>query len=131
MTVLYVDTSAAIKLIHSEPESDALADHVDAPGTELVSSVLLETEMRRAVQRHGLLTQDLVTALLRGVALREIPNAAFVEAGLLPGASLRSLDALHLIAAIGCGADAVLTYDARMTASAVELGLTVVAPGRV
>ncbi len=33
------------------------------------------------------------------------------SAGLLPGASLRSLDALHVAAALRWGADAVVTYD--------------------
>jgi len=53
----------------------------------------------------------------------------FREAGLFPGAALRSLDALHLAAAVRLGADAVVTYDARMATSARGLGLAVVAPG--
>lgn len=49
---------------------------------------------------------------------------------LLPGDSLRSLDALHLAAAVRLGADVVLTYDARMIGAATELGFAVVSPGR-
>ena len=41
---------------------------------------------------------------------------------------LRSLDALHLAAAIRLGVDAVVTYDTRMTQAARDLGLVVLAP---
>ena len=44
-------------------------------------------------------------------------------------AELRSLDAIHLAAAIAVGADAVLTYDARLATSAEAVGLSVLAPG--
>ena len=52
----------------------------------------------------------------------------FREAGRLPGANLRSLDALHLAAAIRIGVDRVITYDSRMQKSAQSLGLSVLAP---
>ncbi|WP_345784275.1 PIN domain-containing protein [Rathayibacter soli] len=45
-----------------------------------------------------------------------------------PGANLRSLDALHLAAAIRIGVEHVVTYDARMADSARALGLSVFAP---
>lgn len=45
--------------------------------------------------------------------------------------ALRSLDAVHLASALVLGTtlSAVVTYDARMTAAAVSLGLEVAAPG--
>ena len=46
----------------------------------------------------------------------------------LPGAGLRSLDALHLGAAIRLEVEAVLTYDVRMAEAATSLGLDVLAP---
>ncbi len=49
-------------------------------------------------------------------------------AALLPGTDLRSLDALHLAAAIRIGVDRVVTYDSRMSESARALGVEVVAP---
>ena len=45
----YLDTSAAIKLLVDERESADLAEHIDAGQQELVSAILLETELRRAV----------------------------------------------------------------------------------
>ncbi len=42
---------------------------------------------------------------------------------------LRSLDALHLAAALRLGCRSVVTYDERMAVAARELGFDVVAPG--
>ena len=46
----------------------------------------------------------------------------------LRGAGPRSLDALHLGAAIRLEVEAVLTYDVRMAEAATSLGLDVLAP---
>lgn len=128
MTRSYLDTSAALKLVVHEPESVALAEELRLRGTTLVACLLLETELRRVVARESALTQQAVSELLRGVDLYELPPPLFTEAGLLPGATLRSLDALHLAAAIRLEVDAVITYDARMAEAAVSLGMAVLAP---
>jgi predicted nucleic acid-binding protein len=125
----YLDTSAALKLLVEEAESDALARQVDAAAPELVACWLLETELRRAAQREPALTQQDVSDLLDGVDLYEVPSSLFREAGLLPGANLRSLDALHLAAAVRIGVERVVTYDLRMIASARLLGVGVLSPG--
>jgi predicted nucleic acid-binding protein len=57
----YVDTSAAMKLIVDEAESDAAASAIDAERPDLVACILLETELRRAVDRYAALTQEAVT----------------------------------------------------------------------
>lgn len=128
MTAWYLDTSAALKLIAEEPESDALARTVDAEQPDLVACWLLETELRRVAHRDEALTHELVTEFLEGISLYEVPASLFREAGLLPGAALRSLDALHLAAAIRIGVDQLVTYDVRMAGSARQLGLQVLAP---
>lgn len=128
MTRWYLDTSAALKLLVEEPESVALARTVDGADVELVSCWLLETEMRRASHRIPGLTHAAITDLLDGVDLYEVPSSLFREAGLLPGPSLRSLDALHLAAAVRIGVEHVVTYDDRMGHAARTLGLSVLAP---
>lgn len=128
MSRWYVDTSAAIKLLAEEAESNALSLAVEEADAELVSCLLLETELRRVVAREPALTQAAVSRLLERVALHELPPSLFAEAGLLPGSRLRSLDALHLAAAIRLGVDCVVTYDRRMAEAATDLGMTVVAP---
>lgn len=128
MSLWYLDTSAALKLIVEEPESAALARTLDDEAPELVACWLLETELRRVAQRVDVLTQQHVSDLLDGVGLYDVPPSLFREAGLLPGAQLRSLDALLVAAAIRIGVDGVVTYDARLAESAQILGLDVLAP---
>lgn len=124
----YLDTSAAVKLLVAEAESDALVDELRREQSTLVACLLLETELRRVVAREPVLTQQAVSQLLRGVDLYELPPPLFAEAGLLPGAGLRSLDALHLAAAIRLEVESVITYDVRMVEAATLLGLDVLAP---
>ncbi len=125
-----MDTSAAVKLVVVEPESTALEEFLDGSvmaETVLVSSVLTETELRRAMVRLGL-PQTAATAVLDRLGLVDLLAATCHEAGILPGPHLRSLDAIHLATAIRAGAERIITYDRRMASAAVELGLTVVAP---
>jgi predicted nucleic acid-binding protein len=124
----YLDTSAALKLVLDEVESSALVQAVDDAQPELVACWLLETELRRAAQRTPELSQELASELLETVSLFEVPGSLFREAGMLPGTHLRSLDALHLAAAVRIGVERLVTYDVRMTESARLLGLSVLAP---
>ncbi|UUZ44633.1 type II toxin-antitoxin system VapC family toxin [Janibacter limosus] len=128
MSSWYLDTSAALKLVIDERESSVLVDHPDTETPDLVACLLLETELRRAAQRRGDLTREMVTQLIERVNLFEVPTSLFREAGLLGGAHLRSLDALHLAAAIRIGADAIVTYDHRMAEASRDLGFAVIAP---
>jgi len=128
VSVWYLDTSAALKLLIEEPESPALAQTVDREQPDLVAGWVLETELRRAAQRLPALGMDVVSEFLAGVSLYEMPGSLFREAGILPGETLRSLDALHLAAAVRIGVDLVLTYDVRMADSARLLGLPVLSP---
>ncbi|MGH3534302.1 MAG: PIN domain-containing protein [Pseudonocardiaceae bacterium] len=99
--ILYVETSAAAKLLVDEPASSRLAvrldDAVDADDA-ILSSTLLETELRRLALRAEF-AQSTVTQLLARFDLVEIDRSLYREAGLLPGRHLRSLGALHLAAA--------------------------------
>ncbi|MGO4690576.1 type II toxin-antitoxin system VapC family toxin [Glaciibacter sp. 2TAF33] len=130
--IVYVDTSAVGKLIVEEPESTALADYLDEisanDGVIIVSSSLLETELRRLADRVGI-SQLAVTDVLKRFALVDIERGSFREAGLiLPGSALRSLDALHIAVAVRIAADEFITYDLRQAEAAQSVGLTVVRP---
>lgn len=126
----YLDSSAAAKLLVQEPESAALASHLERvlDDSDVVSSALLETELRRLAVRHAL-SQEAVTTLLERVDIIEPSRSVFHEAGLLPGPTLRSLDALHLATALRMDANEVVTYDARMLDAARAVGLTGTSPG--
>ena len=74
--------------------------------------------------------QAKVSAILEGVSLAALDRAVYRSAGFLPMPYLRTLDALHLEAAIRLDVDAVLTYDHRLADAARAAGLDVIAPGR-
>jgi len=127
MTAAYLDTSAAVKLLVEEPESVALAQYLDQPNLETVACLLLETELRRFAVRHAIPQQE-VTAILDTVSLYDMPHSLYYEAGILPGRHLRSLDALHLVAAVRLGTDVIVSYDNRLQEAAAELGLGILSP---
>lgn len=129
--IAYIESSAAAKLLVSEAASAPLADYLDelaANVSDVMSCVLLETELRRLAVRENL-PQLGVSALLDRLDVIDLDRQVYREAGLLPGKNLRSLDALHVAAALRTGADVMVTYDARQAAAAEASGLPVVAPG--
>ncbi|WP_062387503.1 type II toxin-antitoxin system VapC family toxin [Demequina iriomotensis] len=125
--VVYVDTSALGALLIDQAESEALLEWLDRTPSVLVSSDLLETELRRVAVREGLDQAD-VTRVLDGVALAALDRAVYRGAGFLPMPYLRTLDALHLEAAMRLDAAAILTYDHRLGEAARAMGLDVIAP---
>jgi len=128
--IAYVESSAAAKLLVSETASASLAGYLDqlsAEGSTLMTCVLLETELRRLAVRDS--PQQLaVSALLDRLDVVDLDREMYREAGLLPGKSVRSLDAIHVAAALRAGADMMVTYDVRQAAAASS-GLRVVVPG--
>ena len=129
VALVYVDTSALGALLVEQPETGTLVEWLDNSRARLVSSDLLETELRRMAAREGR-DQSRVSRLLDGVSLAALDRATYRSAGLLPMPYLRTLDALHLEAAIRLDVDAILTYDRRLAESAESIGIDVVAPGR-
>jgi uncharacterized protein len=127
--IVYVDASAGSKLFLEEAESTALKRHLGAMDDDdvLVSAILLETELRRAAVRQAV-EQSVVTSVLEPIDLIGIPRSLFSTAGIWPDPHLRSLDAVHLAAAVRAGADAVLSYDHRMQDAAHAVGIEVLAP---
>lgn len=125
----YLDSSALVKLIVTESETDALVSHL-ADAARMTSSSLVEVEVVRAVRKGG---AGLVVDARR--ALDEIELLALDErllraAADLPDDVLRTLDAIHVAAAQTLGDDLaeLITYDRRMIDAAGALGLPVVAP---
>ena len=70
--------------------------------------------------------------LLGGVALLPLDDAVLAAAETVPPPRVATLDAIHLATALRLAEagplDAVMTYDARLAAGAVEHGLAVLAP---
>lgn len=139
--MLYLDTSALVKLAVAEPETAALAEALGRDLGSLFTSVIGGTELARTLHARGLAEYARRIAnpnghvlQFRDFAVRLAPLTAAIahQAGsLAPGRPLRSLDALHLATALAIGPTlaAVVTYDARMIKAARGLGLPVAAPG--
>jgi predicted nucleic acid-binding protein len=127
--ILYIETSAAAKLLVDEPASNRLAARLvrALAQDDSLSSRLLETELRRLAIRVDL-AQSAVTGLLQRIDLVEADRSLYQEAGLLPGRHLRSRDALHLAVALRVTADVMITYDRRQADAAEAAGLPVLAP---
>jgi predicted nucleic acid-binding protein len=126
----YLDTSAFIKLVRSEPESPALRDELRGADTELISSILLSVEGRRAARRYGKLASIRANAALTTVTLLALDEPIIEIAADLEPPELRSLDALHLATILSVGEDVerVYCYDSRLTSAARTLGIEVAEP---
>jgi predicted nucleic acid-binding protein len=129
--VIYLDSSALLKLLHDEAESAALADWL-APrtGTPVVSSELAKVEVVRASRRINPATLPDAAALLAGLDLIPLSSAVIDAAADVGGTTLRSLDAIHLASALSIRADlsAFVAYDQRLAEAASTAGLEALAP---
>ncbi len=126
--MLYLDTSAVVKLLVAERESPALREYLG--DRDWASSALLQTELIRALARVD------PSLLPRAVDLLERPNLLAIGTRVLDSAarlsppSLRSLDAIHLASALEIRDEltAFVAYDDRLLAAASALGMPVASP---
>ena len=126
--MIYLDTSAAFKVLTEEPERQPLVDFLDANSTEgLVTSVVTEVEMCRSAHRLRV-PAKLVDQVLSRLALVEMTSDIRSRAGLLPDPTLRSFDAIHIATALDTGIATFVTYDRRQATAAADLGLRVERP---
>ena len=128
--VFYVDTSAAVKLVVAERGSSALVKWAVAREHQLVSSDLLRTELLRAVRRGAPARMERARAVLDALTIVTMPTSTFERAASLDSELPRSLDALHLAAALELGdeLDGLVAYDDRLAEAARRYGITVVSP---
>jgi hypothetical protein len=137
--VIYLDSSAIVKLIAVEPESAALDSWLASTDAEPVTSQFALAEVARALGRRDLPTAASSVAMLGGLAVRAGARAirafpatpeVLVAAGTLGPPSARSLDAVHVATALALGPSlaAFLTYDSRQADAARAHGLAVRAP---
>jgi len=129
--MLYVDSSAIVKLVAPEPETAALVELLRSdPAT--ISSALARVEVMRAVMRAGASPDRAAraSAVLDRIALVPIDVETLGRAAVLEPRDLRSLDAIHFATALLLRQDVagLVTYDARLAGAAAGTGMAVLAP---
>jgi len=131
--VIYLDSSALVKLALTEPESAALArwlaERADQP---LVSSALHRAEVPRAVWRSepGALPRSY--RVIKRIARVTLTADLLENSATLPPQDLSPAQAIHLASALAVKRDltAFVTYDEHLRAAAKEAGLPVASPGQ-
>lgn len=129
--MIYLDSSAIVKLILEQAESSALTGYLAVAAPPLISSELARVEVHRTLLREGepAATHTRAVKLLAPIA--RLPLASVIDnAAQLPGPTLRSLDALHLATAqhLGRALTALVTYDHRLKDAADQAGLPTASP---
>ena len=136
--MIYLDSAAAVKLVHAEADSAALQNFLDERLTiEWVSSSIMEIETYRALVRAtgpadmpGVINQ--FHALLDLIVRIEIDSGIRILAQTVTPPSVRSLDAIHLATALRLRDQGRLTtfvtYDKRLAEAASTTGLPVDIP---
>ena len=128
--MLYLDSSAIVKLVLPEVESAALRLEL-ARDPERCSSALVRIEVFRAVRRANASSETLerTAAVLDRIALLPLDDRVLSAAAELDPPGLRSLDAMHLATALSLfGLDSFVTYDRRLFAAASAAGLRTMSP---
>ena len=131
MTVVYLDSSALVKLVVTEPESSALMEFLRSQSDRVSSAVAL-TEVPRALRRAGFGSSERRRAreVMARIALVDVDRRILMVAAALDPPALRTLDAIHLATALAVREDlaAIVTYDRRLAAAAERAHLEVSVP---
>jgi predicted nucleic acid-binding protein len=131
--VIYLDSSALMKLIRCEAETEALREWLDLrPELAVVSSELGRVEVLRAARRVSGPVLAEARAVVGDLDLIPLDRAVQDVACDLGDPMLRALDALHLASALllGEALTAFVAYDHRLAQGAQAAGLAVAAPGQ-
>lgn len=142
--MIYFDTCALLKLVRADAATPALGAFIDArPRTRWFSSELTRAELVRTVRRinhdhqgrlidDGKLSAELdyVDRLWELLDLMAVSTRVLNDAAALEQPFLRTLDAIHLAAAMSLrdSLSAFVTYDKRLAAAAQDAGLPVRSP---
>ena len=130
--MIYLDSSALVKLALTEPESAALAqwlaERADQP---LVSSILHRAEVPRAVwcAEPGALPRSY--RVIKRIARVALTADVLDNSATLPPQALGPAQAIHLASALALKKDltAFVAYDERLLAAAADAGLLIASPG--
>jgi hypothetical protein len=129
-----LETSALVKLIRRESESDALADWLDTQTTTpWLISTLAEIELPLALCCTNPQLLSLVQPTIARLARYDTDEVVRAAAAAYPDPSLRAPDAIHFATAqavFGNQLTSFVSYDARLPDAATAIGLPAYSAGR-
>jgi hypothetical protein len=129
--MIYLDSAAVVKLVHAEPESQALRGWLDERAeTSWISSVLTEIESFRALARYAPDAVSRLPAVLDLIDLIGLDPRIRILAQTAKPTTVRSLDAIHLGTALHTRhtLTSFVTYDKRLLDAARGAGLPAGSP---
>lgn len=127
--MIYLDSTAIIKLVHPEPDSTALAHTLQTIGEPLITSELSIVEVHQGLRRCGALLSDHDRATALFEQLPTIPVAHIAAAaGALVLEPASALYATHLASAEAVPTSYFVTYDSHLARAADSLGYTTITP---
>ncbi len=128
--MIYLDSSALVKLVGIESESSALVRHL-SDSNRWASCALAHVEVIRAARKRDAESVARARLLLERIDLIAVDESVLTAAADLADERLGSLDAVHVAAALTLDDDLaeLITYDRRMVSAAEGLGLPVISPG--
>jgi len=131
--VIYLDSSALLKLVRREDETDALREWLDERSDQpVVTSEMGRIEVLRAARRISGEALAEARAVVADVDLVPLDRAVQDVACDIGTPLLRTLDALHLasVLLLGDGLSALVAYDHQLADGARAAGVVVAAPGQ-
>ncbi len=128
--LLYLDSSAIVKLVVDEAESGALRRALRGRPQRVSSALALVEVHLAAARRTPSPPPARVDTILAGLALIPVDHATLEDAARLGPLGVRALDAIHLATARSLGEDlgSIVAYDQRLLAAAQASGLRVEQP---
>jgi uncharacterized protein len=126
---VYLDSSALVKLVVPEPESEALRAEL-AMWDRYISSALVQTEVVRACARVGAAARRVAERLVGTLDLIAVDDEILNAAARLKPPELRTLDAIHVASAqtLGSALGAVIAYDEQLVQAARTAKLVTTGP---
>lgn len=128
MRNIYIDSSAILKFIIKEAESEAV---VSISRARFLTSELSQVEVTRAILRYEPSAIKVAENILDNFNYVKIDSQTLVQAERLPERiNLRALDAIHIAVAskMALKINSILTYDKQMAKAAKALGFEVLSP---
>lgn len=128
MRDIYIDSSAILKLIIREKESEAV---ISISRARFITSEISRVEVTRAILRYEPKALKSTEQVFKNLNFVKIDSQTLVQAARLPDRiNIRALDAIHIAVAskMGLSISSVLTYDKQMAKAAKALGFEVLSP---